>query len=249
MISYTDEYVSEKYYPGSIFETKNYGKIEILGKPVPGIPNHYIIKFNDTGTTTIVHTKRINDGFCIDRNRRSVCGVGYHGYGKYNSYFNGKIRKEYSLWHGMLARCYNKNEPSYMQYGNKGVTVCDRWHNFQNFCEDIKNLENYEVWKKSRHTKQYELDKDTLQKHIPTNKKVYSPSTCIFLDYYLNIQETLIRNKFKKFVGFRISDGYKEEHYNQTEFSKKYNLCSKAINACLKGKYKTTKGWKFEYID
>ena len=37
----------------------------------------------------------------------------------------------------MLARCENKNFPKYQSYGAKGVTVCKRWHKFENFLSDM----------------------------------------------------------------------------------------------------------------
>lgn len=39
----------------------------------------------------------------------------------------------YRIWAGMKARCYNENVKSYEHYGAQGVTVCDEWHEFENF--------------------------------------------------------------------------------------------------------------------
>ena len=39
----------------------------------------------------------------------------------------------YSIWQSMMTRCYNKNRRSYKDYGHKGVIVCERWHDFNNF--------------------------------------------------------------------------------------------------------------------
>lgn len=33
----------------------------------------------------------------------------------------------------MMRRCYNKNCVAYKDYGAKGITVCDEWHNRENF--------------------------------------------------------------------------------------------------------------------
>ena len=43
----------------------------------------------------------------------------------------------YSTWHKMMKRCYNKNNPSYIDYGDRGITVCERWHDVKNFIEDM----------------------------------------------------------------------------------------------------------------
>lgn len=45
---------------------------------------------------------------------------------------------EYKVWAGMKNRCYNKNDLTYQQYGGRGVKVCERWHNFENFIVDME---------------------------------------------------------------------------------------------------------------
>jgi len=44
---------------------------------------------------------------------------------------------EYYIWTGMMQRCYNKNHHKYNNYGGRGITVCDRWHNFPDFLSDM----------------------------------------------------------------------------------------------------------------
>jgi len=34
----------------------------------------------------------------------------------------------YGTWHAMLQRCENPNDHSYKDYGGRGITVCDEWH-------------------------------------------------------------------------------------------------------------------------
>ena len=43
----------------------------------------------------------------------------------------------YGLWHAMMQRCYDKNSHAYNRYGNRGVNVCSRWHQFENFYADM----------------------------------------------------------------------------------------------------------------
>jgi hypothetical protein len=41
--------------------------------------------------------------------------------------------------HGnMKQRCSNPNHDSYVDYGAKGVTVCDKWNTFEGFWEDMQ---------------------------------------------------------------------------------------------------------------
>jgi hypothetical protein len=53
--------------------------------------------------------------------------------------------RPYSIWEGIIQRCTNTNSSSYKNYGGRGVTVCDRWYNFNNFWEDIKGIYSDEL--------------------------------------------------------------------------------------------------------
>lgn len=44
---------------------------------------------------------------------------------------------EYSAWAQMLQRCENKGNPSYCNYGGRGISVCDRWRSFSQFLADV----------------------------------------------------------------------------------------------------------------
>lgn len=107
---------------------------------------------------------------------KRVYGVGYHGEGEYKVSINQIHTFQYNLWYDMLKRCYCKNyieeHPTY-----KDCTVCEEWHNFQNFAKWVD--ENYyEVEGNYR----MELEKDILVK----GNKIYSPETCVFIPRILN---------------------------------------------------------------
>ena len=37
----------------------------------------------------------------------------------------------------MHGRCGNPKHPRYADYGGRGITVCERWHSFENFLADM----------------------------------------------------------------------------------------------------------------
>ena len=116
---------------------------------------------------------------------KTVYGIGYRGD------YQGKLpSREYQLWNSMMVRCYNpkyhEKEPTY-----KECTVCERWHNFTNFLEDLPLIEGYEMWKSHlKGSRQVCLDKDVKGKN-----KVYSVNTCCFILHKDNVAEANSRTK------------------------------------------------------
>jgi hypothetical protein len=45
--------------------------------------------------------------------------------------------RTYRSWRQMLDRCRRKKNKKYASYGERGITVCERWHTFENFLADM----------------------------------------------------------------------------------------------------------------
>jgi hypothetical protein len=58
-------------------------------------------------------------------NRTHGHTTGYAGSGTYNS------------WMAMRARCNNPKALNYVNYGGRGIKVCERWATFENFLADM----------------------------------------------------------------------------------------------------------------
>jgi len=236
---------SKVYYNGSKWKTNKHGYVIIIARVKSEIIGNqsYLCQFDD-GTIVRANHSDIRHGEVKNPNATSVAGVGYFGQGKHQGTINGKQTREYKLWNNMINRCYNeKNLLLYPTY--RGVEVCERWKSYQNFCEDLPKIKNYEKWKNSNIPLEYHLDKDINSDSF----KIYNLKSCMFVLAKDNTEEMNRRTIHSKLTGLtyvatRISDGYQEEFTNQSEFARNWNLDQSHIKKCIKKKcgYKTHKG-------
>jgi len=110
----------------------------------------------------------------MGRKRSLVFGVGINDWsGKVK--VDGKMIKEYNLWHDMLKRCFDEKlkqkRPTY-----EGVTCSKEWLSMTKFIEDVSQMRGYGL-------SGWQLDKDILQK----GNKLYSKDTCCFVPTEVNL--------------------------------------------------------------
>lgn len=49
-----------------------------------------------------------------------------------------KRRREYNIWRGIRQRCLDPNNPSFENYGGRGIKICREWlESFETFCTDM----------------------------------------------------------------------------------------------------------------
>jgi len=239
---------SKIYFNSSIWESNNFGEFTIIGKTdrvdSQGKNCYYLCQFKD-GTVVESNNSSIKRGRVKNYNLPIIYNKGFLGLGEHKSSLNDIHTREYVLWRNMMQRCYSEKyytkNPRY-----KNVTVCERWHNFQNFCEDIQELENYDSWANSTTKKEYDLDKDVLCDKMNIRNKIYSPKTCIFINKTEHVIYSRLTNLV--YIAEKTYNGikYTEEFTNQTEFAKRWGLKRSNVNMCIKGKNKTTHGWTFK---
>lgn len=154
--------------------TKNCGcarKAKLLERNKKDNPSKYVkhkskYPYDECIGTTVNHLKFIKEIERSKRNRRQFivrceCGKEFKCEGV--MVFNRSIRScgcfkrsglnkthgltntpEYQIWASMIQRCVNPNDESYVNYGGRGIKVCDRWLDFDNFLMDMGNRTNPE---------------------------------------------------------------------------------------------------------
>ena len=105
---------------------KRFGKLTVIsrGDKTPHGTYRWICKC-DCGNTISVPT---ND---LQSQHTRSCGCL-----RRNSKLNTDSRSKhplYGTWKQMLSRCENPNAHNFSRYGEKGVSVCEEWHDFWSF--------------------------------------------------------------------------------------------------------------------
>ncbi|MCE0844361.1 hypothetical protein LVQ79_02145 [Buttiauxella sp. A2-C1_F] len=204
---YHENYIHDVLYPGAVFQTKKDGECTVLGRSEDkSRRGYYIIQFNNSNIIKEAYGAHIKSGSVSDETfpateeerqqllmKPRYFDVGYIGNGKHSTIQNAATNqrtRSFILWHNMLARCYMtcKGKPYFKGY--KGVIVCERWHNFQNFCNDLPALHGYNKWKNN--PGEYELDKDF------SHRRIYSPDTVAFISVTENAKEAGLRRAAMK---------------------------------------------------
>lgn len=88
----------------------------------------------DCGNTMVVASNHLRNKL---RPTISCNGEVHRKYFRCGLGSDGKRPLLYVRWCGMHARCENKNHASYKHYGGRGIKVCDRWSQFENFYDDM----------------------------------------------------------------------------------------------------------------
>ena len=108
-----------------------FGRLTVLERVGSDKSGHVTFRCRcDCGNERIVVGKDLRTG------HRKSCGCLSsikHGHTK-----GDKPTITYQAWVNMRRRCSDKNNPSYCNYGRRGVKVCKRWQNsFENFLADM----------------------------------------------------------------------------------------------------------------
>ncbi len=119
---------------------QRFGRLVVVGRDIEKINNHhdkYWLCKCDCGNEKSVTTGHLITGTvrscgCVKRETSLVSlkkaqeSCIKHG---------GAGTNLYSVWHCMIQRCDNSNNPAYKWYGGKGVKVTKDWYKYENFAK------------------------------------------------------------------------------------------------------------------
>ena len=113
---------------------QTFGRLTALS-PIKGKPNvRWQCQCSCGGTTVVasyeLHTGKTKSCGCL----RSEMAKARTGPRKAYSPSREPL---YRLWMGMRARCNNSNSKPFRYYGGRGIKVCERWANYENFKADM----------------------------------------------------------------------------------------------------------------
>jgi len=180
--------LADKIDYGKIYSSNGYGNYKII-KLVDTIRKsgkHMTqceIKFINTNTTKIVRIESALNGNIADNFYLRYCNIACLG-----NILSSKDTKLFNVWRTMIARCYNPKHNQYKNYGGKGIKVCQDWLCYENFYNDAYQLQGSYLLKNKK-PREIQLDKDIKQQNIPSEKRIYSKDTCVWIENCTNVRQ------------------------------------------------------------
>lgn len=122
-----------------------------------------------------------------------------------------KKERLYTIWKNMRQRCNNPRSASYVNYGARGISICEEWNNYENFRKWA--LENGYSDKLSIERKDFNGN--------------YCPENCCWADNYIQSNNRRINVKY-------YVDG---ELLTVPQISRKYNISKSVVRSRLENKW------------
>jgi len=108
-----------------------YGNLVVIGKEKKGV-HWYRICQCDCGNVISVYLGSLQRGATLS------CGCYHRQISKEVNTKHGMYgTRTYNIWFNLRQRCLNQKHHAYYRYGGRGISVCDEWHDFEQFYADM----------------------------------------------------------------------------------------------------------------
>lgn len=144
---------------------KKFGKLLVIDKAERRNGRNYWRCRCDCGNLTDVRVDALTTG------NTKTCGCTRR---RYNATHGMSHLRLYKTWSHMMDRCYSKNYHNYANYGGRGISVYEPWHDFLTFYREV--VEEY-----NEHALEYGERETTLDR-IDSNGN-YEPGNIRFATY------------------------------------------------------------------
>lgn len=134
-----------------------------------------------------------------------------------NTVHNLTNSRLYSIYNGMKRRCYNKNQPSYKNYGGRGIKICDEW---------LSNFKTFYDWAMSNG---YDDTLSIDRRDIDGN---YCPENCEW--------STIYKQANNKTTNCKVVA------WDETKTLSEWTLDKRCVTTASSIKYRIDNGWKPE---
>lgn len=160
---------------------------------------------------------------------------------------NGSNTHTYDCWKAMRQRCYKESDKSYHRYGGQGITICQEWRN---------DYDAFHDWAMACDDYAPGLTVDRKDPDGP-----YEPSNCRWLTRSENASRGRITEKRREASRANVKLAAKAcskqvRRLDPGEIYESTRSAARAIGghnqhiaAVCRGKIKTHKGIKFEYVN
>lgn len=121
--------------------------------------------------------------------------------------------REYSSWKNAKHRCFSPKNPEYKNYGERGITMCDRWRrSFANFIADMGE----------KPSPRHQLDR------FPNNDGNYEPGNCRWATPRENLMNT------RRNIGTHCKNGHELAGGNVRLSMGKAGVLLRRCQVCIK---------------
>lgn len=183
---------------------KIFGKLTVFGMAPKTTRKTYWACRCDCGNVAVIRGDSLTGG----KSRSCGCLV---------TEINGKHlmhnTRLYHIWGGMKARCYNKNNSRYKNYGAKDIKLCDEWLEFITFYNWAVN---------NGYANNLTIDR------IDASLG-YSPDNC----RWITLQENSKMTNKNIPIKVNLPNGEIKHFVSISSFCKEYGISDKTVKRCL----------------